>query len=248
MENVFISWDSASESNAKQVSVHFFNQLTRSIAERMASYNSSSLYQFNELDFGFWYNETVSKTFITPALNDLCGGLFLQELGVSRKIAGEHSKQTTGRVDYWSSYKDSVFIIEVKQEFTNCKKLVNEDELKITPYAYAMEIFDEASAQTKKLHDHKNLHYNKHLVGLPLLISPIFFNIKEEELKYEDILKLFNDQKSQESLLKSFNCDIASAWISKDYIENPALRTDKQIFPGVLFLARIHVFSKAHTK
>lgn len=124
-------------------------------------------------EHGFYYGEQQTKTYLTAALDDICGGDLMQEYPVdrSKNIHGASKEFGVGRLDYWCRYGSSTkisILIEVKQDW-----LRYYGDEKYTFYKRSKKFHEQAVSQIKRIKNKRDYSVDN-LYSLALTLLPIF--------------------------------------------------------------------------
>lgn len=100
----------------EQVAQEFLENLLKGVAKRCGVFHNAT-YDFH--DMPYTYNERGMDAVILPTISELCDGLVMTEVPVSRERNRSGSEVQTGaaRLDYWCIYKGFSFAIELKHSF-----------------------------------------------------------------------------------------------------------------------------------
>lgn len=228
----------ASESDKQ--SVAFFNALCTETINALKRYQD----YYNEP--GFYYGEQQTKTFLTIALGNITNGAVLQEVPADRKIINleDESKQKSlykGRLDYWATYKESSFLIELKQSWLRYYGTTDE-------YSFYKHIEDQLKASIKQIDQLDNkmsFKIKENLFGLGMVVIPVF--CRDDDFPKMSIKKNF-DFICEE--FEKCGANIVSIWDIEKQYKHTQYYTDKNEidkqnhYPALLFIGKLKKFTR----
>jgi hypothetical protein len=238
----YICFEEITNFHGKKDALSFFNSLCLETIKALKDYY---IHQ-NKTEHGFEMREQQVKTYLTIALGKITGNNVIQEYTIDRNKSDKDKDYTDegisiGRLDYWTGYNKTNFLIEVKHGWV---RYYQENEF--TFYSGLAKKITSATKQINNITPKKHLHDKKHMFGLSLLIAPIFgWNTEFKVIKM-----------SQQNLdyywkeCKKRGANIIGFWrINNEYnntnsFENDNGKSFTEDFYGVFFIGRLKKISK----
>jgi len=214
----------------ERITIDFLKRLLRGIIERSTKY-------FDETgDHVFIYRERHMHSVICPAIANLTSS-YLMELPLKRKPAGE--EEYSGSVDYWVSYRNRSFLIELKHTYFAYRN-VEAPRRKIT------EKMEEALDQLRSIRTDQCRYAagsDKMLTKMALL-TIVFYEGSKKKISEKNVMKLdfkniFRKMLNKTGLMKTSN--LLSLWVLDRRLVIPFEYQNKEneMYPAVGFIGEI---------
>jgi len=236
--NYFCEHNLERKAGSKEIST-FFDYLCQYTITYLKKYYDNFPKELKE--HGFEYGEQQLKTFLTLSLGKLTNHYFIQESPIDKKyFDSKHKTHSTsyGRTDYWATYKNSSFLIEVKNGWIRYHSKFND----FTFYSYLTSLLNKSMEQINDVDSKMIYKYSLRLFGLGLVVAPIFYNVKISD----EIPVLILDNKIRDTLTYNafkMGSNICSFWkLPENYIKPPEIYDNKKF--GILALAFIGRYKK----
>lgn len=216
------------DGNGMRVSKDLIEILIYNIIEKSTKYHNETG------DHVFIYREKQLHTVICPSI-EMITPCFLFEHPLTRKPTGE--EEYRGHADYWISYRNYEFILELKHAFFAYKRVNN-------PRQSIERKFDDAIKQLKSVRKRECelLTMNKGLVKIALE-AIVFYErsrseISNDWMKERDFPLLFKRMISNTGLKDRVN--FSSIWVLDEKLVKPVEYHDyDEIYPALGFIGHI---------
>jgi len=218
---------SIKDGDGARVSKDFLRNLFYNIVKR------SSNYFMETEEHIFVYREKQLHSVICPSIADIIPS-YVMEHPLSRKPHGED--EYPGHVDYWVSYRNYGFLIELKHSYFAYRNVDN-------PGQKIEEKFDSAIKQLKNI----RIDTCRYMIGndkglIKIALQAIVFyqtsNEPIDNLKDRDFKELFNKLIKNTELKNKIN--LTSLWLLDDkLIESVEYIDGYGIYPAVAFVGNI---------
>lgn len=217
------------EGDGARVTKDFLRELLKNIVKRSTKYYEETG------EHAFTYRERQLHSVVCPSIADITSS-YLMENPLTRKPAGE--EEYRGSVDYWISYKNYSFLMELKHTFFAYRNADNPRESITKKFVSAIEQLknirkDECRALTIN---------NKGLIKIALLTVVFYKGSKDanlkEDLKHRDFKSLFRKLVNNTELKHRSN--LRSLWVLHERLVEPVdYRNLSEIYPAVAFVGYI---------
>jgi hypothetical protein len=170
----------------RETLVEFFKLVCKKTSDNFIQYSESLKKKKFDSEHGFIYGEKQDASFLAPALHSVSNGLYLMEESAERLVksrtGSRETTSSTGRVDYWVMYEDSVFLMEVKHGWVRYHP--KRDEYKV--FANSRNEFTKAWEQLESIKNKRNWRTRDHLFGIAFQISPVFTSDSVGDIDFQD--------------------------------------------------------------
>jgi hypothetical protein len=218
------------DSDGARVSRDFLRQLVFNIVRRSTAFYDEIQ---NPGDHIFTYRERQFHSVICPSVSDITRS-YVAEHPLSRKPHGEEEFQ--GRVDYWISYRNYSFLMEVKHAYLAYRRAA-------TPGKKIARRFDLALDQLKSIRKDqcRGLTMNKGLIRLGFE-TIVFYqgakNFHDNPVAGVDFRNLF--RQLMKNIRPQNRIDMQSLWVLHErLVESWDYGKTSEIYPAVAFIANI---------
>jgi hypothetical protein len=218
------------DTDGARVSRDFLRKLVNNVVKR------SSMYYNETVDHAFYYRERQFHSIVCPSIADITYS-YLMEHPLKRKPAGEN--ETYGFADYWISYRNYSFLMEMKHTYFAYKNLAH-------PRKSIAEKFNDALEQLKNVRREECrglVICNYDLIKIALEII-VFYEgskkkIRKKLLRNHDFAKSFSQLIESSDFNKTPN--MRALWILRSGMVEPYVYDDgsSEIYPAVGFIANI---------
>ena len=211
------------------------NKYLRTIIEEIARNSSKQLIETNLIP-PFAYREKQFHTVMAPAISKV-SDYYLMESPVQRNWSrlDINTSDQHGWVDYWSSYKNYDYYIELKHGFRAYQsKVIRQTEI---------EKWEEACLQLESLQD-EIIMQKEHCEGIfPITFHalPIYVQSKNKEKLSKFLFEPKDIQiETMESISEKFPSNWSCLWTLDDSINNVHEYVDGyEKYPAILFLVKV---------
>jgi hypothetical protein len=214
----------------ERITIDFLKRLLRGIVERSTQY-------FDETgDHVFIYRERQMHSVICPAIADLASS-YLLELPLKRKPAGE--EEYSGSVDYWVSYRNRSFLIELKHTYFAYRNVE-------APRRKIAEKMEEALNQLRSIRIDQCRYAagsDKMLTKMALL-TIVFYEGSKKEISEKEVMKLnfkniLRKMLNNTGLMRTSN--LVSLWVLDRRLVMPFeyQNEEYEIYPAIGFVGKI---------
>lgn len=217
---------SLEDGDGTRVSKEFLQLLIRNIIKRSTEY-------FDEIgDHIFIYREKQLHSVVCPSIADLTP-CYVIEHPLTRKPHGE--EEYKGKCDYWISYRNYSFIMELKHSYWGYKNVNN-------PRQDISDKFNRCLSQLKeiKTEESRNLYINKGLIKIALQ-AIVFYRSSQNDIKSDDLDRNFED--AFEQLIQNtdlYESNVRSLWVLHDrLIQSFEYDNGYEIYPAVAFVGKV---------
>jgi len=217
------------EGDGARVTKDFLRELLKNIVKRSTEY-----YEETE-EHAFTYRERQLHSIVCPSIADITSS-YLMENPLIRKPAGE--EEYRGSADYWISYNNYSFLMELKHTFFAYRNADNPRESITKKFVSAMEQLknirkDECRALTIN---------NKGLIKIALLTIVFYKGSKDanlkKDLKHRNFKSLFRKLVNNTELKHRSN--LRSLWALHERLVEPVdYRNLSEIYPAIAFVGYI---------
>ncbi len=185
----------------------FLDQLMGGLAKRSLKY-----YELTR-EHVFAYGERPIYSVLFPAILDISDAA-LAELPITRKPRG--GNKSSGRVDYWATYRDTVILLEVKHAFyaTRSGRLP-----KWTKDFWAQVVHQAKSLRTNEIREQALRYRKDKLLVIGLLIVPTWSTCtrRVEEIVAREESKILRDHE----IIRKTIGDVVPSWSARWMIPKP---------------------------
>jgi hypothetical protein len=218
---------SMEDSDGTRVTRRFLERLVKGIVRR------STDYYYATGDYVFSYRERQMHSVVCPSIAAITRA-YLMEHSLTRKPPGED--EYPGRIDYWISYRNYSFLMELKHGYFAYKRTSN-------PRQDLLKKFNSAMDQLKNIRKDECEWLgggDKGLFKIAFLAITFFSGseseTKRDELGSEELKSHFNGMMKNSGLAKITN--LRAFWIL-DKVEPVRYSNGEQIFPAVAFVGNV---------
>lgn len=218
---------SMEDSVGTRVTRRFLERLVKGIVRRSINYYKSTG------DYVFSYGERQMHSVVCPSIAAITKA-YLMEHSLARKPPGED--KYPGRVDYWVSYRNYSFLMELKHGYFAYKRTSN-------PRQDLLKKFNSAIDQLKSIRKDECEWIgggDKGLFKIAFLTITFFSGsqseTKRDELKNEELKSHFDEMMKNSGLAKMTN--LRALWIL-DKFEPVEYSNAVQIFPAVAIVGQV---------
>ena len=217
------------EGDGARVSRDLLRKLLKRIVKRSTKY-------YDELgEHVFIYREKQLHSVVCPSIADITHS-YLMEHPLIRKPAGE--EEYRGNVDYWISYRNYSFLMELKHTYFAYRNADNPRKSITKKFARAME-----QLRSIRKEECRALTVNKGLIKIALQ-TVVFYegsknSIHKDDLKDRDFKNLFKKLVNNTELEHRSN--LRSLWVLDERLVK-AVKYNKnsfEIYPAVAFFGNI---------
>lgn len=211
-----------------RVSKDFLKNLIYCIVKRSTNY-------FDSLEEHiFAYRERQLHSVVCPSIADITPS-YVMEHPLSRKPAGE--EEYSGHVDYWLSYRDYEFLLELKHSYWGYRNVEN-------PRQSISDKFNSAINQLQNIRtsECRSVTINKGIIKIALQ-AIIFYESSKNRISNNDISDrnfedLFEKLIKNTELKKESN--VTSLWLLHERLIKPVdYDTFFELYPAVAFVGKI---------
>ena len=216
------------EGDGARVSRDFLRKLLQRIVKRSTKYYDETG------DHVFIYREKQLHSVVCPSIADITAS-YLIEHPLIRKPAGE--EEYLGNVDYWISYRNYSFLMELKHTYFAYRNADN-------PRKNITKKFERAMEQLKNIRKEecRALTDNKGLIKIALQTVVFYkgsrYEIFKDDLRDENFKDLFKKLVNNTELDRRSN--LLSLWVLNERLVEPVkYKNSFEIYPAVAFIGNI---------
>lgn len=211
-----------------RVSRDFLRKLLKRIVKRSTKYYDETR------EHVFIYRERQLHSVVCPSIADITSS-YLMENPLTRKPAGE--EEYRGNVDYWISYRNYSFLMELKHAYFAYRNANNPRKSITEKFVRAME-----QLRSIRKDECRDLTINKGLIKI-VLQAVVFYKgskdpILKDNLKNKDFKNLFKKMMNNTELERKSN--LRSLWVLNErLVEEVEYKNSFEIYPAVAFVGHV---------
>lgn len=216
------------EGDGARVSIDFLRKLLKHIVKRSTKYYDETG------EHVFIYRERQLHSVVCPSIADITSS-YLMENPLTRKPAGE--EEYRGNVDYWISYRNYSFLMELKHTYFAYRNADNPRKSITKKFVRAME-----QLRSIRKDECRALTINKGLIKIALQTVAFYkgskYPISKDDLKDQDFKNLFKKLVNNTELERKSN--LRSLWVLNERLVEPVkYKNSFEIYPAVAFVGNI---------
>jgi len=217
------------DGDGARVSRDFLRRLLKYIVEKSAKYYTETG------EHVLTHRERQLHSVVCPSIAEITSS-YLMEQPLNRKPAGE--EEYRGNVDYWISYRNYSFLMELKHSYFAYRNAENPRKSIAKRFVRAIEQLREIRRE-----ECRYLTINKGLIKVALQAVVFYQGSKDKlsknDLKGQDFKNLFTKLVTNTELKRRSN--LLSLWVfDEGLIEIVEYKNGSEIFPAVAFVGNIH--------